>query len=76
MVEAFNRLFQAFLPVNCVGALLERVSDPAIPSKPHEALIAEGFRNWLLPLVLLICGSILTLVTGIALLRLMKRATG
>ena len=52
----------------------ERVVVTYLPSKPDEALIAEGFRNWLLPLVLLICGSILTLVTGIALWRLMKGA--
>jgi hypothetical protein len=50
----------------------ERVVVTYLPSNPDEALIAEGFRNWLLPLVLLICGSILALVTGIPLWRLMK----
>lgn len=50
----------------------ERVVVTYLSSKPDEALIAEGFRNWLLPLVLLMCGSILTLVTGISLWRLMK----
>jgi len=52
----------------------ERVVVMFLPSKPNEALIAEGFRNWLLPLALLICGSILTLVTGVAFWRLMKAA--
>lgn len=52
----------------------ERVVVTYLPSKPDEALIAEGIRNWLLPLVLLICGSILTLVTGISLWRLVKRS--
>lgn len=45
-----------------------------LPGNPGEALIDEGFRNWLLPLVLLICGLLLTLITGIALWRLMKKA--
>jgi hypothetical protein len=54
----------------------ERVVVRYLPGNPGGALIAEGFRNWLLPLVLLVCGAILTLVTGIALWRLMKRSNG
>ena len=50
----------------------ERVVVTYLPSEPDKALIAEGFRNWLLPLVLLVCGSIFTLVPGIALWRLMR----
>ena len=54
----------------------ERVVVTYLASKPDEALIDEGFRSWLLPLVLLICGFLLTLITGIALWRLVKRAPG
>ncbi len=52
----------------------ERVVVTYLPGNPDEALIAEGFSNWLLPLALLICGSILTLVTSIPLWRLIKGA--
>ena len=50
----------------------ERVVVTYLPGDPDGALIAEGIRNWLLPLVLLICGAMLTLVTGIGLWRLVK----
>ncbi len=50
----------------------ERVVVTYLPGNPEEALIAEGFRNWLLPLVQLICGSTLTLVAGITFWRLVK----
>jgi Protein of unknown function (DUF3592) len=53
-------------------AVGERVVVTYLPNNPDQALIAEGYRNWLLPLVLLICGSMLTLLTGISLWRLMK----
>ncbi len=52
----------------------ERVVVTYLQGKPDEALIAEGFRNWLLPLVLLACGAILVLTAGTGLRRLMRGA--
>ena len=51
----------------------ERVPVTYLPGSPEDALIAEGFRNWLLPLVLLLCGAGLAVVTGYGLIR-MRRA--
>lgn len=50
----------------------ERVVVTYLPSRPDQALIAEGFRNWLLPLVLLACGAILVLAASTGLWRLTR----
>ena len=51
-------------------AVGEEVPVVYLPGSPSEALIDEGFRNWLLPLVLLGCGLLLTSVTFFGLWRL------
>ena len=50
----------------------EQVPVIYLPDSPENALIAERFRNWLLPLVLLISGGLLAVLTGYGLIRMYR----